>query len=60
MLNMTQESKMNEQSTNGAYWIWICIFLLNLGSCADQYRMSKIEKRLESLEATKPVEKKNE
>lgn len=51
---------MNEQSTNGAYWIWICIFLLNLGSCADRHRISKIEKRLESLEITQPVKKTNE
>jgi len=51
---------MNEQSENAAYYIWTCIFLLNLGSCADQYRMSKIEKRLESLEITQPVKKTNE
>lgn len=57
---LTIKSKMNEQSTTDTIWIWLCLILINFASCATLNRISKIEKRLESLETSQPVEKKNE
>lgn len=52
---------MNEQSTTvTTFWIWLCLILINFASCATLNRISKIEKRLESLETSQPVEKKEE